>query len=134
MIFSRRHRQKIARSSAGLFAVAWLSMAAQPCVMAFEALSDGSHGSECPHCPEVEHPCHDAGDTSREPCGYVDSFDYDGRTVDVPKAATLDRLLTVLPLDCTIGDVNRQNLTIPRSLDAESPPGRYTLQFCVFLK
>ncbi len=133
-MFKRRHRQNIARSSAGLFAVVWLGMAAQPCVMALEALSEGGHGSQCPHCPDVEHPCHDAGDTPSRQCGFVASYDFDGRTPDVPKAAAPDQHLILLALESTIGNINRQNCKIPRSLDAESPPGRYTLQFCVFLK
>ncbi len=65
----RRHSDRLARISAGLFMVVWLAMVAAPCAIAM-AFGEMPAGHDCPHCPPV--PCHEA---EPEDCAAPDSFD-----------------------------------------------------------
>ena len=67
-----------------LFAMVWLNLALQPCVMAIE--STAGHDGGCPHCPPAEHhQMHGSHETTAMPCagsadcGDLDDFHYDGR-------------------------------------------------------
>ena len=51
----RKHSDRLAQISAGLFVLVWLSIAAAPCAIAMTLNSDDHH--DCPHCPP--RPCHE---------------------------------------------------------------------------
>jgi hypothetical protein len=65
----RRHAERAARISAGLFVVVWLAMIATPCAIAME-FGEMPAGHDCPHCPPV--PCHEA---DPDDCAAPDSLD-----------------------------------------------------------
>ena len=66
-----------------LFALVWLNMALQPCLMAAEPLLPTQHhDSGCPHCPEDSGSHCDDSDPGR--CAYIDAIDFDGRSAVVP--------------------------------------------------
>jgi hypothetical protein len=74
---NRRNRHKshtLIRAVLALFVTVWLNMALQPCLMAAEpAMPDGHSPGDCVHCPQT-------GDVADDDnCGYVDSYDFDGR-------------------------------------------------------
>jgi hypothetical protein len=62
-----------------LFVVVWLNMALQPCLMAAEPLAPSQH--DCPHCPQPADHCDDGAGR----CGFIDDFDYDGRSPASPE-------------------------------------------------
>jgi hypothetical protein len=81
------HAPRVGRATLALFAVVWLNMAAQPCLMALESGGDHEaghaqmapegHGDDhCPHCPPTESP--ETGTDER--CAFVSGFDYDARS------------------------------------------------------
>ena len=105
-----RLRQKgdwFARSAMALFAVVWLNMAMQPCLMAAEPLLPDEHQhGECPHCPDVSH----CGDEGR--CSYIGDFDFDGRVLSAGDVTPV--FVAFLP--ATVQDVSRV---------VDRPPDRY---------
>ena len=90
----RQRQAPWARSVLGLFVVVWLTMALQPCAMAFGG--SNSHGrSHCPPVQTEETSSHSAYvvdqsdpsvppcETSAAQCAFVDDFNYDGRVIEV---------------------------------------------------
>ncbi|MBT8135762.1 MAG: hypothetical protein KJO54_01980 [Gammaproteobacteria bacterium] len=96
----RRHRKAWGRNALAAFAVAWLSLVAQPCVMALEV---DDHG-DCPHCPPamahheghdmaaMAMPCADNGD-----CDTLDDFNYGGRSGDIKLKQFDGKVVALLP-------------------------------------
>ncbi|NND60742.1 MAG: hypothetical protein HKN49_10785 [Gammaproteobacteria bacterium] len=96
----RRRRHSWGKQVLGVFAVVWLNLVLQPCVMALES---DNHG-DCPHCPpemsqhhaghdmaRMETPCASDGE-----CDPLNEFNYDGRNIQV-KADKFEVVLALLP-------------------------------------
>lgn len=130
----------------GLFAVAWLSMAMQPCAMAFGGDSDG----DCPHCPPAisaqGHAGHTAGDDPAAgvmpcadggaDCDLFDQYNYDGRSGQGKvKDAPTDLLLAILPAPARDPRILRDSVT-STILKTSAPPGvppALNVLYCVYL-
>lgn len=66
----RRRSDRLARISAGLFVLVWLSLAAAPCVMAMTMGTAPKH--DCPHCPPT--PCHESAPETCDDPGSLDAL------------------------------------------------------------
>lgn len=102
----RRVGRRWATGAVALFAVVWLNMALQPCLMAAEPLLPEQHqDGGCPHCPPAsERHC---GEVDETRCAYVDGFDFDGRQ----------------PADSSAGlDVAHVCMTVGLAVDLPSGP------------
>jgi len=53
----RRHCGVLARVNLALFALAWVSLVAAPCLMAMQVGAPEPTAHDCPHCPPK--PCHE---------------------------------------------------------------------------
>jgi hypothetical protein len=65
----RRHSDRLARISAGLFVLVWLTVVATPCAIAMQ-FGQVPADHDCPHCPPA--PCHEIEPAD---CNVPDSLD-----------------------------------------------------------
>jgi len=140
---SRQQAQSQGFRALGLFAAVWLSLALQPCAMAFAA--DDDH--DCPHCPPAqtqEHggmhgnmdnkmPCVDG----LSDCAIAEDLNVDGRGGQFKlKDAPVNILLAIAPQELALPFQRPANATrLPRHtpVHAGAPPPFYVLN-CVYLK
>lgn len=134
----RNHRTAWGRHMLAAFAVVWLNLALQPCVMAL----DTDHEHECPHCPPavMQHheghdmaamkmPCDGSGD-----CGEPDEFNYDGRKLEFKfdSSAQLVFVLPATPPDTASTAIATRERLVRREIRAGTSPPLHLLN-CSFL-
>ena len=145
LVTIQQRQAPLARRVLGLFVAVWLTMALQPCAMAFGDVNDDG----CLHCPAAHseeissHSAHAADqpelsalpyETDASQCGFASDFNYDGRVLKVKDSPTdvptnIVPSLAVIPLE--------KNLpALPDIADSSCLPGdpqRLNVFYCVYL-
>lgn len=117
-----RHRQRaLTRAALALFVLAWLQMAALPCVMAHAPATASDASEHCGYCPDAS----DAPGAGSDQCEFphdpgVDARYTGGMFIAPPSAHT------VLPVDAAPGEP--LSLRGPDSERYRAPP--LTLRYC----
>jgi len=143
----RQKSTRRSRSAFALFAVVWLNMALQPCVMALEKVDD----HDCPGCPPATgeeisaHGARESGQSkaasspcmiSTAECAQIDSFSHDGRTTtvkakDVQSDAPFDVVSSLDALSSAQVPATNYRICDSPGLPGNSPP--LNILYCVYL-
>lgn len=128
MSYIGKNRRSFAALAASMFLAVWASMAIAPCLMAAEAIV----GEDCPHCPDPPPPCHDPGGSSA--CTYVDGYDFDGRSLSMPKVDVEWVLAPPLESADAVVPGRRATAVFPAVRAPPDPGGpRLHLRYCVLI-
>ena len=131
-----------------VFVVAWLNLAAQPCLMAMElapepepatahsAHASHSDGHDCGHCPgAVNHDYQACASSSASTCGVTPDYNYDARN-QLPKLKDISTYVAIAePVPRLEFDLRNEPVQSSPCADL-SWPGEppLNLRYCVFLK
>ncbi len=123
---ARQPRRGLTANVLSVFAAAWLLLALQPCMAAFETAAPDAHHGDCPHCPVVvEHGCMDGGPIECDP------FEATVPTQAAPHADLLADIIAAPPFVLTPLQPDGINESF-RPPGATGPP--LTTRFCCFLE
>jgi len=142
----RQRQTPWAQRVLGLFVVAWLNMALQPCAMAF----GDNHQHDKEHCPPVamgeasssaEHDANSADmldelcNITGAQCAFLDDYHYDGRIVELkvkhaPSDVPLGVMQSVATSPLPDGSPVMRNVDHPPGQSEHRPP--LNLLFCVY--
>jgi hypothetical protein len=134
-----------------VFAIAWLNLAIQPCLMAMEvtpaSVVDAAHAAhmehanqspdhDCDHCPPVlSDQSKICASAAASDCSSIPDYNYDGRNgsakfKDIPTyVAIVDR---AIPFEFTIPTDSPPSVDCAAPDHPNEPP--LNIRFCVFLK